>query len=209
MPSFQEIRKSLRRKEPLTEAECLQILECLADMVRPIFKKTTFERLCDIKFGSSSFLEGGERYFSTQEMAESMITFDSSCERGATTEGIFFFAYEEKWIQVGDTIVAPVLGFTRSGVWVRGSTGWTTSVDSKEAIIRRHVRFFGLSTTTLSEISRVGDFKILEVAYILMAVLGNTIMKKKMQLSVLEDIHRQMEEILQTASTIPKALPRT
>lgn len=215
MPTEIEVKRMLGRKEPLTRWEWIQILECVTEMLRPIFKSTTFEKLYDIRLGHpSSFLER-DRFFLDQEEAHRIIQFDNACERGASTEGIFFFADNDRWGKnAEDATIAPILGLTRNGKWVRGRASWIMhDEDGKpsrdEVSSIRFVSSFWLSATDPKGIGFSDDFRTPDVVDILFAVLGNIIMRKKMQLIDLKNVSKQIGNIILTARYIPKEAPRT
>jgi len=212
MPDFIDVEKMLCRKEPVTREEWAKILECVTEMLRPILKNTTLPKLYDIELNHPLSFTRNERFFTDEEEAARVTSRNIACEceRGLMTEGIFFFADKDVWETAGNKTVAFILGLTRNGKWVKGETSWVTFQRLYgESNFTRYVSFFWIKPTSPTEIINSTYFQSADVIDILRGVLGNITMRKRMQLTDLENVESQMSQIILTTRRIPKNIPRT
>jgi len=212
MPTYQDIEAMLGRKEPVTQEEWVKILECVTEVFRPIFKNTTLPRLCDIRTNFGSLTAKGDNYFSSQEEAVREISYDPDTkvlDRGATTEGIFFFADNHTWRKNGDQIVARILGLTRNGRWLTGRIDWRILRHPATSSTSKHIDCFWVQETNPTEISASGYFQIKDVIEVLITVLRNVISSKEDQLYHLKNADGCIWDIYTMALSIPKETPRT
>jgi len=210
MPTTIEVEKMLGRKKPVSQEEWIQILECVTNMIRPILKNTTLPRLCDIRLGLPTYLAEREEFFSDKDEARMIIQTDQACERMAGTEGIFFLTNSSESGSLRHK--SPVLGLTRNGKWVLGSAEWKR-IQSLDPQLRssfgRPVTLFWVAESEPARFGKRTDIQIPEVVDVLFTVLNGIIMRKNMQLTDLKSVSGQIGNIIQTARSIPRELPRT